>query len=102
MTAKRGDAPFDLDAARAARQEAAGEGFKFTWGGKPYECPAAEDWPLAVQSSLSEGDLLGALRNLLGDKQMNEFEAGKPTMGDVKDLFDAIAKFSGVGDSGNS
>jgi len=102
MPAKRGDAPFDLDAARAARQEAAQDGFKFTWGGKPYECPAADEWPLSVQMELSSGNLVGALEQLLGDKQMKTFLQGNPTMGDVKDFFDALSAFSGVGDTGNS
>ena len=61
MTAERGEAPFDLDAARAARREAQGVGFKFMWGKKAYECPPAKEWPMAVTGLLSEGKLMEAV-----------------------------------------
>lgn len=103
MTAQRGDAPFDLDAARAARQEAAGEGFKFKWGKKDYECPPAKEWPVTVTALFSEGKLTDALEAILGPKQFESFMKLQPSMGDLEDLMGALAKFSGIGsDAGNS
>lgn len=102
MATKRGDAPFDLDAARKTRLEAVGQGFKFKWGGKPYECPAASEWPLQVTAELSEGNLAGALELLLGEKQYGAFMKGNPTAGDIKDLFEALGEYSGVESAGNS
>ena len=103
MAAQRGDAPFDLDAARAARREAAGEGFRFKWGKKVYECPPAKEWPMTVTALLSEGELNGALESILGSKQYESFMKNEPSMGDVEDLMGALAKFSGIGDgAGNS
>jgi hypothetical protein len=99
MTAERGDAPFDLDAARAARREAQGVGFKFMWGKKAYECPPAKEWPMAVTGLLSEGKLMEAVEGILGPKQFATFMKGNPSMGDLEDLMSALAKFSGVGDS---
>ena len=97
MTAERGDAPFDLDAARAARREASGEGFKFKWGKKAYECPPAKEWPMTVTGLLSEGNLLDAMEQILGPKQFTAFMKNEPSMGDLEDLMSALAKFSGVG-----
>ena len=103
MAAQRGDAPFDLDAARAARREAAGEGFRFKWGKKVYECPPAKEWPMTVTAMLSDGELNGALEAILGGKQYESFMKHEPSMGDIEDLMGALAKFSGVGDgAGNS
>ena len=102
MTAKRGDAPFDLDAARAARREAAGKGFAFTWQGGEYVCLSAKEWPVTVLSKLAEGKVVEALQQILGDEQSEKFMAGEPTSGDVEDLITALSQYSGIGDSGNS
>lgn len=95
MTAN-GGTTFDLDAAGAARREAAGEGFKFIWKKKPYVCLPPKEWPITVTSSLSEGDLVGAISEILGEKQAVPFLKGNPTTGDVEALMEAIAKHTGV------
>lgn len=92
---------FDLDAAAAARAETRGAPFRFTWRGSEYEVPNQALWPLAAQAALGEGDLLAALRGILGDEQMDRFAATRPTLSDVTALLDALAKDSGTGaDSG--
>jgi hypothetical protein len=96
MTAKRGDAVFDLDAASAARREAAGEGFKFTWHGEEFSCLSAKEWPITVMADMSKGDLVAGLYGILGDEQGEKFLAGNPTNGDLEDLMTAVAQFSGV------
>jgi hypothetical protein len=103
VTARRG-APagaFDLDAARAARREAAGIGFKFKFGGKNYTCLPAKEWPITVMAYLSEGNMVSALEAILGEDQMEKFMAMKPTSGDVEDLMNAIGDDAGVDNSGN-
>jgi hypothetical protein len=99
MTANGGNTRnkvFDLDAARAARREAEGEGFRFVWNGVDFVCAPAKEWPIAVNGALSNGDIEGALLGILGDEQGPVFLAGKPTMGDVETLMTEIAKYSGV------
>lgn len=103
MTAQRGDSKkdvFDLDAARASRREAAGEGFTFVFGKESFSCLPAKEWPVTVTAALSEGDLIGALQLILGD-QAESFLSHGPTTGDVEDLMTAMASFSGVGTAGN-
>ena len=102
MTAKRESSVFDLDAARAARQEAVGEGFQFKFGGKTYTCVPAKEWPIQVMSTLSTGDLVGALTLILGEKQSEDFLENKPTNGDVEALMEALSADVGVGSLGNS
>jgi hypothetical protein len=103
MTARRGASAgaFDLDAARAARKEAAGVGFKFKFGGRSYTCLPAKEWPIEVMGSLGDGDMVGALEMILGADQMEKFMANKPTSGDVEDLMNALGDDAGVGNSGN-
>ena len=106
MTAQRGatkkkDEPFDLDAARAARREAMGDGFAFVFGGQTFTCTPTKEWPVAVLASLSDGDLTGALELILGDEQYQRFMEQQPTSGDVQDLMEALGKDAGVGGAGN-
>lgn len=93
-------AAFDLDAANAARREAEGEPFTFTWQGTEWSCAPAKEWPIATASRLSAGDLPGALLLIMGDDEGQAFLDTKPSMGDVEALMDALAKFSGVNNSG--
>lgn len=87
---------FDLDAARASRREAEGEGFRFKWNNVEFTCLPAKEWPIAVNSALSAGDIESALLGILGEDQGEVFLAGKPTMGDIETLMTQVAKFSGV------
>ena len=93
--------PFDLDAARAQRREAAGEPATFTFGGEQYHVPPSSEWPLGVRDLLVGGDLQGAMRELLNG-QWERFHAAGPTMGDVGDLHDWISESNGMRSAGNS
>jgi len=97
MTTKK---PFDLDAAGDARREAAGEGFAFSFKGTTFTCLPSTEWPITVSVLLTQGDLIGALSDVLGPEQAEVFLAGKPTMGDVETLMTRIAEFAGAGDAG--
>lgn len=92
---------FNLDkdkAARAAKTEAAGADFRFTFGGEAWSIPPAETWPLEVSDLLPDGKLAGALRLLMGDEQYARFAAIKPspTFGDLTALFTALGEWSGL------
>ena len=88
-------AVFDLDAAAAARREAAGEPFTFTWHGDEFACLPAKEWPITVAAMLTT-DMPEAVRLILGGgDQADAFMAHNPTMGDIEDLMTALAEYSG-------
>lgn len=93
-------ATFDLDAARAARREAVQETFTFKWEGAVYTCLPAKEWPIDVTALLVEGDLSGAVQQILGDEQGERFLATHPSVGDVESLMEALAEFAGFTDTG--
>jgi hypothetical protein len=93
-------AAFDLDAAAAARREAAGEPFTFTYGGQKFTCLPAKEWPIAVAGMLGT-DMPEAVKLILGGgKQADLFMSLNPTLGDVEDLLSALSQWSGIGDLG--
>jgi len=89
---------FDLDAARAARREVAGEKFTFRFGGEIYSALPAKEWPIATIGLLSDGNITGAVEAILGGKQFESFMKHSPTSGDVEDLMNSLSAYSGVGD----
>ena len=92
---------FDLDAAGAAIREALGDPFRFVYGGEEFTVPPVKAWPIKVTALLAEGDMVGAMRLLLGPEQaerMFDASATPLAMGDVEALFTAIARWSGVGE----
>lgn len=86
---------FDLDAARAARREAVGESFPFTFGGVGFTLPPSKEWPLEATDLLADGQIGGAMKVLLGD-QWATFSAQGATVGDLKDLFSALSAWTGL------
>lgn len=92
----------DLDAARAQRKEAQGEGFDVQFGGESFTFPNVKEWPIEITETLATGDMVAALRHLLSSTDVERFLAHKPSIGDLNDLFDGLGKASGVGGLGNS
>lgn len=91
---------FDLDAAAAARREAAGEPFTFTYGGRKFTCLPAREWPIAVTALLGT-DMPEAVKLILGGgADADAFMALNPTMGDIEDLLAALSSWSGIGTLG--
>ena len=86
---------FDLDAARAARREAAGESFAFTFGGGNFTLPPTREWPVQATDLLAVGQVGPAMKVLLGD-QWPEFAALGATVGDLTDLFSALSAWGGL------
>jgi hypothetical protein len=97
-----GRAPFDLDAARAAADEAESVPFLFTFGGQQYEVPPQGSWPMRAVSALARGDLPAALPQLLGPETIEALEDAGLTMGDLGRLFEAIGAGAGIGGLPNS
>lgn len=86
-------ASFDLDALIA---EAAAEPFTFLFGGEEYVCPPTID--IRAVSALAAGDLVGALRIMVGDDQWARLEASPQTLGvaAIGKLIEAYAEHQGV------
>jgi hypothetical protein len=89
----------DLDAARAARAEAAGERHAIKFGGVVFELPV--EIPADFAFYLVENDARSALRSLLGDR-FDEFWALKPSIADLNELAGGVAKLYSFGDVGES
>lgn len=100
MTAGNGSrrAPLDLDAARAARAEAEGETFPFTFCGEEYAVRPTMTWPLESQNRLAEGDLIRAVPDLLvgGEESYRALCEAGATVGDLTALFQEVGVWAGM------
>lgn len=103
MSAGNGAGPatrvaLDLDARRAARAEAGQETFAFTLAGETYEVRPTNDWPLEAQNRLADGEIAGALPALLvgGAETYLALCAAGATIGDMTELFNAVAAWAGL------
>lgn len=96
---------FDLDAAKAAQRDAAGESFTFTYTGEKYQIPPSTEWPVEASTYIATGDFHAALQCLL---ELDDPEAparffnAAPTLGHFKLVFDEIARREGMTDASNS
>lgn len=98
-------AEFDLDAAVAAQDEAAGDAHKVTWGGQTFAIPRTSDWPMETFDRLAQGEVAGALAGVLGDQWEAFCNARKPTLATAWALLDGIGSgegFDGLGESSAS
>lgn len=66
-------APRTKKAAEAARAEALAEGVKFEYDGESYQIDPAIEWDLDVFEFIGSGDVLKAVKTLLGDEQWETF-----------------------------
>lgn len=91
-------AGFDVNAARAQRQEALGRSWSFELDGETYTLPT-ELSRAAARSlrKLDDNDVDGLLRILLGEEQFGRFEQHDVTMQDVAAILEAYGKESGLG-----
>lgn len=81
----------NLDAARAARREAAGEFITVEFNGNTYQCPS--ELPYAVLRQVKADDLDGALATLLGAKQAKKLLSDDTlTLQDVNALLEGIVE----------
>lgn len=75
VVAKRGITPAGTANVDAAKAEALGEGVEFDFDGEHYELPAAMDWDIDVFEYATNGDILNAVRALLGEDQWELFRS---------------------------
>lgn len=89
----------DLDAAKAARREARGEGPTVVFNGREFTLQAEIPWE--VTELFSDGKVNEAVRLLLGDAH-EEFMAAKPSVEDMRILLEELTKANGLDDLGES
>ncbi|WP_329380727.1 hypothetical protein OG625_15590 [Streptomyces sp. NBC_01351] len=91
-------AGFDVNAARAQRQEALGRTWSFELDGETYTLPTELSRAAAKSlRKLDDNDVDGLLRLLLGEKQFTRFEQHDVTMQDIAAILEAYGKESGLG-----
>jgi hypothetical protein len=86
---------YDLDAAKAAQREALGEPLIFSSGGQKFLVPPSAEWPVHVSALLAEGNIQGAVKDILdvGEPGTAErFLATRPTMGHVNLIIEEAAR----------
>lgn len=94
------DRVIDLDAARAARAEAAGVAPRVIFAGKEYAMPVELPWAIVEAAAGGDADaLVSAIRLLLGD-QWAAFQEAGPSVADMQLLIGHVAGVYGL-DSGN-
>jgi hypothetical protein len=89
---------FNVNAARAQRQEALGRAWTFELDDDTFELPT--ELPRATARalrSLDDDDVDGLLRLLLGGRQYERFEQHELTMQDVAAILAAYGKETGLG-----
>jgi hypothetical protein len=90
----------DLDAFAAAEAEAAGEGFRFTFGGDKFVFPKV--LPMEFLIVAATGDYRAALLIVLDADDAKKFWSHKPGRKVIEALDEGIAKHYGFGKWGNS
>ena len=91
-------ARIDLDAAKAARREARGEGPTVVFGAQEFTLDA--EIPFEVTEHLAEGRVSEAVALLLGDSH-EAFMASKPSVEDLMMLFEQLTTAYGLETLGN-
>lgn len=91
-------AGFDVNAARAQRQEALGRTWSFELDGETYTLPTELTRAAAKGlRKLDDNDVDGLLRLLLGEEQFTRFEQHDITMQDIAAILEAYGKETGLG-----
>ncbi|MFZ3472280.1 hypothetical protein ACODT3_14970 [Streptomyces sp. 4.24] len=91
-------AGFDVNAARAQRQEALGRTWSFELDGETYTLPTELTRAVAQGlRGLDDNDVDGLLRLLMGEKQFSRFEQHDVTMQDIAAILEAYGKETGLG-----
>lgn len=84
---------FDLD---KVKKSEAGVPFEFTTQGQRFSFPHAEAVDWHVSKHIAEGDLVEAVKVLLGPADFRRFDKLKLTMGDLNDLFEEYTASMGT------
>ncbi|MFB6838815.1 hypothetical protein [Streptomyces sp. NPDC056144] len=91
-------ARFDVNAARAQRQEAHGRKWSFELDGEAYTLPTELSRATAkALRKLDDNDVDGLLALLMGEEQFSRFEQHDVTMQDIAAILEAYGKETGLG-----
>ncbi|MEU3606311.1 hypothetical protein AB0E83_12770 [Streptomyces sp. NPDC035033] len=91
-------ARFDVNAARAQRQEAHGRTWSFELDGDAFTLPTELSRATAkALRKLDDNDVDGLLALLLGEEQFARFEEHDVTMQDIAAVLEAYGKETGLG-----
>ncbi|MFB7454690.1 MULTISPECIES: hypothetical protein [unclassified Streptomyces] len=91
-------ARFDVNAARAQRQEAHGRTWSFELDGETYTLPTELSRKTAkALRKLDDNDVDGLLGLLMGEEQYVRFEEHDLTMQDIAAILEAYGKETGLG-----
>lgn len=82
-------------ATKAVKAEATGQAISVEYDGETYEVPPTMEWDLDVLEALEEGQIVRAVRGLLGEEQYSQFKATKRTVKDLNSLFETIGQSAG-------
>lgn len=67
---------------------------KVSWRGVMYTIPEFLDWTIDTMEAYERGNVVSAVRGLLGEEQWAQFRLKNATMGDVMDFSEALNKAS--------
>lgn len=84
---------------KAIKAEAQSTYTEVEYDGETYSVPPTMEWDLDVLEALEDGQIVKAVRALLGEEQYAKFKSTKPTVADLNALFEEIGKAAGF--SGN-
>lgn len=80
---------------KAIKAEAQSTHTDVEYQGQTYSVPPTMEWDLDVLEALEDGQIVKAVRALLGEEQYQKFKSTKPTVADLNALFEEIGKSAG-------
>lgn len=82
-------------ATKALKAEAQNTHTDVEFDGQTYSVPPTMEWDLDVLEALEDGQIVKAVRALLGEEQYGQFKTKKRTVADLNALFEAIGAAAG-------
>ncbi|MDG4792701.1 hypothetical protein [Micromonospora sp. WMMD1082] len=81
-----------------AKAEATGQPVTFEHAGQSYTVPPTAQWDLDAMEAYELGNIVTCVKLLLGPAQFEQFKprGTKRTVGDLRDIFDAIQNAADV------
>lgn len=80
---------------KALAAEAAGHPVSVVYDGDTYTIPTGEDWDIGVLEAAESGNIVTAMKLLLGPEQWAAFRVGHTKVGQIKAFFEAAGEVTG-------